>query len=207
MKLLDIYALLDKGDITIEEAANALDITPKTMRFHLTRWGHRLPLLLSILDKVREDKITRSEAAEALQVTERQVNQLMGTWNVHRPIKPYLLDREKAQVKWELRKRFAIEFIGGGISLEDAAEKAEVSDRQMRRWVADLLDKHFKMPWSDLKEITEPKRRKLAEEIEQLERLELSKAHALNAIAAGKKTVEAEAVDRLMLKSDREAKE
>ena len=66
--------------------------------------GHRLPLLLAILDKIKEDKITREEAAEALAVTVREVNQLMKPWNTSRPLKEYALNKAKAEVKWEIRK-------------------------------------------------------------------------------------------------------
>ena len=71
MKRLDVYNLYDKSEITDEEAAKALNMTLKTFRFRCTKWGHHLPLLLAILDKIKEDKITREEAAEALAVTVR----------------------------------------------------------------------------------------------------------------------------------------
>ena len=56
MKRLDVYNLYDKSEITDEEAAKALGMTLKTFRFRCTKWGHRLPLLLAILDKIKEDK-------------------------------------------------------------------------------------------------------------------------------------------------------
>ena len=203
MNLLDVYILHDRGEITDDEAAEALQMSVKTWRFHLKRHGLRLPLVLAILDKVREDRITRSEAAEALGRTERQVNMLMQNFKAPRPLKEYLLLRERAQVKWEVRKRFAIDYIAGTMALDDAAEHAEVSDRQMRRWVKDLLDKHFGMVWGDLKELDATRRYKLASQIEELEKLELRKQRALNDIASGRKTLEEEALDRLLNKDDR----
>ena len=59
-KLLDVYNLYDKSEITDEEAAKALGMTLKTFRFRYTKWGHRLPLLLAILGKIKEDIGKRS---------------------------------------------------------------------------------------------------------------------------------------------------
>lgn len=198
MNLLDVYNLFDKGDITQEEAASTLGMTLKTFRFRCTKWGHRLPLLLAILDKIKEDKITREEAAVALSVTAREVNQLMKSWNISRPVKEYALNKAKAEVKWEIRKRYAIDFIAGSSDIDDAAERAEVSVRQMRRWVSDLINKHFGMVWGDLKLLSNAKRKSLALEVEKAENLELERQQTLNAIASGRKTLESEALDRAL---------
>lgn len=198
MNLLDVYNLFDKGEITQEEAASTLGMTLKTFRFRCTKWGHRLPLLLAILDKIKEDKITREEAAVALSVTAREVNQLMKSWNISRPVKEYALNKAKAEVKWEIRKRYAIDFIAGSSEIDDAAERAEVSVRQMRRWVSDLINKHFGMVWGDLKLLSNAKRKALALEVEKAENLELERQQTLNAIASGRKTLESEALDRAL---------
>lgn len=203
MKLLDIYTALEHREIDQEQAARLLNLTMKQLKFRLTRWGHRLPLLLSVLDKIKEDRITRDEAAQALQVTGREINQLMRSWNVDRPIKEYVVNRAKAEVKWEIRKRFALDFISGHMELMEAAEGAGVSDRQMRRWVSELLNKHFQMPWGDLRELDSAKRARLAEEIEKAENLELERQQTLNSIAKGKKTLESEALDRVISRKKR----
>lgn len=56
MKLLDVYALYGGGEITDEGAAEALQMSTRTWRFHLKRHGHRLPLIFSILDKMETIK-------------------------------------------------------------------------------------------------------------------------------------------------------
>lgn len=61
-----------------------------------------------------------------------------------------------------------------------------------------LLEKHFAMPWGDLKHLDSQKRMRLVAEIEKAEDLELVKQQTLNAIGNGKKTVETEALDRLI---------
>ncbi len=207
MKLLDAYVLLDRGEITEEEAANAFNIPVKALRFQLTRHSHRLPLILSILDKVRDDKITRTEAATALACTERHVNQLMKTFNIERPLKPYDMKRVQAEIKWEMRKRYAIEFISGTMSIDDAAIKAGVSDRQIRRWVTDLLEKYYGMPWSDLVTLAEHKRKRIADEIEHKEGLEYAKNRVLDTIAAGRADLMDVALDRLLERKNKKKSE
>lgn len=160
-------------------------------------------MLLAILDKIKEDKITREEAAEALAVTVREVNQLMKSWNISRPLKEYALNKAKAEVKWEIRKRFAIDYIAGSAELEDAAERAEVSTWQMRRWVSDLINQHFGMVWGDLKLLSNAKRKALALEVEKAENLELERQQTLNAIASGRKTLESEALDRALTRKNK----
>ena len=203
MKLLDVYVLMDSHQITLEDAAEAFQLPPKLLKFQISRHDYRLPLILAILDQIREDKISRSEAATALACTDRQINNFMRTWKAPRPTKAYLFARERSQVKWMLRKRYAIEFIGGGIDLIDAANHAEVSERQMRRWIKDLLDQHFGMVWGDLKLLDERKRRRLADEAERLEHLEYQRLRTIDAIASGKRTIDEEAIDRVLDKQNR----
>jgi len=200
MTLLEIYNLVQTKEITETEAAAALELPLAQFRMRKTKWGHRLPLMFSVLDKVRDDGITRDGAAEALQVTVREINKLMTSWNVTRPIKPYLLQREASKVKWEVRKKFAIDFIHGSTTVDEAAESAEVDPRQMRRWVSGLLMKHFEMPWKDLVKMPLNRRRRLAQEIEDAEGFEMSKQNLVNSIARGDKTLQDEALERVTAK-------
>lgn len=82
------------------------------------------------------------------------------------------------------------------MALDDAAANAGVTDRQMRRWIIDLLDRHFGMGWSDLRLLEPDRRYNLASQIEKLEDIELRKQQTLNAIAS----VEDEALERLLQK-------
>lgn len=202
MKLLDVYNLIEQGQVTDEQAAEALDLSHRQWEMRKKKWGHRLPLLFSILDKIKEDKITRLEAAQILGTTERNVNSLMQSWGVVRPLKPYLVARAAAEVKWEIRKKMAIDFIAGATTIEDAAEGAEVSDRQMRRWVSELLHKHFGMVFKDLKPLQLRRRQRLAEEVEEAERLELAKQQQLKAVLSGQKTIQEEALERAVARRE-----
>ena len=176
---------------------------PNILKFRMTKFGHRLPLVLATLDKIRNDEITRPEAAEVLGVTTRQINHLMNNWKVERPLKAYLVTRQASKIKWELRKKYAIDFIAGTIDINQAAEAAKCSDRQMRRWVSELLMKHYEMPFKDLKLVQDRRRIRLAQEIEEAEGIELAKQRVLEAISDGKKAIEDEAFDRVLAKKRR----
>lgn len=203
MRLLEVYSMMESGQLSHVEAAEALNMSPKILKFRMTKFGHRLPLVLSTLDKIRHDEIGRPEAAEVLGVTVRQVNHLMNNWHVERPLKAYLVTRAASKVKWELRKKFAIDFIAGNINIEQAAEAAKCSTRQMRRWVSELLTKHYEMPFKDLKLVPDRRRSRLANEIEEAEGIELAKQRVLDAIADGKKAIQEEAFDRVLAKKRR----
>lgn len=198
MKLMDLYVALNNKQITEEQAAEALGIKKHSLKVRMGKWGHRLPLVLATLDKIADDLMTRDEAAEVLGITNRTVNLVMKSWNISRPIKQYVIQKAAAEVKWELRKKSAIDFIAGSDDLESCAERAGCSTRQMRRWVTALLDKHFEITFKDLNEMTSAKRKRLADEVETAENLELAKQQALKVIEDGRKTIEEEALERIL---------
>lgn len=191
---------LRSNETTLDEASSALGVEPQVLKARLTRWGNRLPRLIRTLDSIREDKITRDEAAAKLGVSVRQVNNLMISWEVKRPLKDYLVTREASKVKWEIRKKCAIDYISGVTSLIDASEEAEVSDRQMRRWVSDLLKKHYEMTYKELNGLSLTKRKRLAEEVETAEGLELEKQQALRDVTTGVKSIRETALARVMFR-------
>jgi hypothetical protein len=195
-----MYSLMQSGEITTEQAADMMGLPVHGMVVRLAKWGHRLPLLLATLDKIAQDKIARSEAAELLEVTTRQINMLMVSWTIKRPLKPYLIERAAAKVKWEIRKKWAIDYVADSCTIDEAAEGAGVSDRQMRRWVSELVNQHFGMAFKDLRTLSSAKRKRLADEIETKEGLELAKQQVLKTITSGERTVQDEAIDRLLAK-------
>lgn len=203
MQLLQVYSLLVSGEVTHEEAAHALNLTSKDLKFRMTKYGSRLPMVLEVLDKIRSDQMLRPQAAETLGVSVRQVNHLMNTWQVHRPLKEYLVDRAAAKLKWEVRKKFAIDYIAGRLDLDKAAEAAGCSDRQMRRWVSELLIKHFDMPFKDLKLVAERRRLRLAQEIETAEGIEEAKQHLVEAISDGAIDIKMAARERVLRQKHR----
>jgi hypothetical protein len=206
MNFLDIYNLLAQGEITHDQAATILGMTPKNLKFRITKWGHKLPLLLATLDKIKADTITREEASAALNVVPRQVNKLMESWKVTRPLKTYHVSKAATSIKWEIHKKYAIDFISGSMELLEAAENAGISDRQMRREISKLLKKHYEMPFKDLNQISLNRRKRLADEIETAEGLELAKQSVLKSIADGKLSIREEALNRVLSKRSNQAK-
>lgn len=203
MNLLDVYSMYQSKQLSHDETAKAFGITSKDLKFRLTRWGHRLPLLLATLDKIARNDIGRAEAAEVLQVGPRAVNQLMKTWKIERDLRPYLIERTASKVKWEVHKKFAIEFIAARLDLEKAAAAACCSTRQMRRIVSQLLEKHFDMTFKEMTPLSMTRRQRLANEIEVSEGLEEAKKRAADAISNGHKTLADEAVERLLARRKR----
>lgn len=203
MKLLELYSMMQAGEVTKEQAAHALGTSVVGLKVREGKLGHKLPLVLSVLDKIADDKITRSEAADVLQTTVRNVNALMASWQISRPLKPYLIERAAPKVKWEIRKKYAIDFIADASTIEDAAEAAGVSTRQMRRWVAELMKKHFGATWGDLKDMTATKRRRLASEIETAENLEIARQQVIKRISDGDLTIEDDVLSRIVARRAR----
>ncbi len=199
--LLEVYTAMERGEISIDQAQDILGVTD--LRIRMRQWGLRLPLLLATLDKLRSRQISREEAAEALNLGVREINYLMSSWKVQRDLPAYLVSREASQVKWEVRKKHAIDFIGSagsGEDLTEAAEGAGCSVRQMRRWVSELLERHVSMQWKDLQAMDARKRRRLAVGIEKDEQLDYARQQAIRAISEGKKAIPEVALDRVLAK-------
>lgn len=189
MKLTESFKLFKENKITLEEAAAKMNLTPKDLKFRITVNGDKLPTLLKTLERIQENEITRGEASQLLNVSPRQINQLMKTWKVERPLSEYLVTKEQAALKWMMRKRWAIEFVAGTVKIEDAAQEADVSERQIRRWVSELLDKHMGMVFKDLNTLSTKKRFRIANEIETAEGIEYAEQQMLKAISNGDATL------------------
>jgi hypothetical protein len=202
MKLLEIYAMTESGEITETQAADTLGLTPIQWKMRKAKWGHRLPLLFATLDKIAAGRITRSEACETLQVGVRDVNKLQRSWSVARPLADYRVSKAATEIKWELHKKAAVDVIAGTMDFIEGGERANISDRQMRREVSALLMKHFQMPYKDLKTLTDAKRRHLADYVEKEERIESQKARILNMIASRALSVQEEALNRVIAKEE-----
>ena len=200
MNLLDLYNMREQGLVSEEEISAVVGRSVKSVKMIWSRWGAKLPLMFSTLDKIRDGKVSRAEASDLLQISLRHVNTLMTDWGVQKPIGKRVVDRERASIKWSVRKKFAIEFIAGASTIEDSAENAEVTGRQMRRWVSELLEKHYDMVFKDLKTLPLARRRRLAQEIEEKEGLDLAKQQMLKAVLDGRKSLQEEAFERVAMK-------
>jgi transposase len=205
MPLLNAYLQYTRNKLTLEELAEFYGLTVRDMKFRISRYGDDLPKVLDVLDRIGRNAISRTEAAEELGKSARQVNALMESWKVKRPISDYLVTNEAADLKWVVRKKWAIDYIAGGVNIEDAAASAGVSSRQMRRWVSELLIKHYQMPFKDLATVPERKRSKLALEIETAEGIEYAERELVLTVARGEKTIEQIALE--IVKSKKKQRE
>ena len=197
LRLIDLYSLYANNEITLEQMAQSLEINPRAMSIRIAKWGHRLPLMLSVLDKIADNKISRAEAAGILEVTDRAVNKLCENWDIKRPLGMNKSRQALASVKFELRKKAAIDYISGGMTIEEAAESADCSTRQIRRWVADLLEKHFEMTQMDLRALSDKRRRSLADEIQKAEKIDFDTQVVLDSIRRGETSIQEVGASRI----------
>lgn len=199
MKLLDTYLALQTGEITIDEAAKVFGTNPKGLKIRLTKHGEGIQTVLKTLDLLAEDAITRDEAALTLGVSVRGVNILMNSWGVVRPIKAYAVDRAASLVKWEIRKKFSTDFIAGRLSLAQAAMLAGVSERQIRRWVSELLREHMGMVYKDLATLDHLRLQQVAKAIVEAENMSEETRRTADEVSVGKTTVHDEAEKRVIV--------
>ena len=167
--LLEVFTDLSKGDITIEKASLLLDCEERLIKMRLTRWGDKLPTLLFCLQSLQDGTVTAEAVADELQVSKRDVYQLTEKWNITLPERPegeYSKRRKSAATKWTRIIKAAISVIAGD-DLESAAIQAEVSERQLRRWVDKLLKEYHGIVWKDMNMLPLPRRRELARSIEE----------------------------------------
>lgn len=197
MTLLATWNELTEGNITAEQAAEKIGVTVDVIKARLREPEQDTLRLLNVLDLIAADKVDRDAAAEMLDISTRAVNLHMRKWKISRPVKAYVVERAYAETKWEIRKKFATDFIGLRIgNFEQAAEAAGISTRQIRRWVSEMLLKHFNMQYKDLLKLDVGTRQKMADKILAAENLEDSKQRLAEDIAFGRRKLEDEAKGR-----------
>lgn len=189
MNHLDLYKQYKKGTLTLADWAEVLDIKETSLKIRVTKQGARLPKFLATLDKIASGALTMKEGAELLGVAPRAMSTNCATWKVQKPVSDFVLTRTTATLKWDVRKKFALDFIAGRYNLDQASESAEISTREMRRWVWKLLDKYQIGDFRSLVDTSLRQRRKWAEDIEQAEGLEHAKLRLLETIGAGQRAL------------------
>lgn len=176
MSITALYHKYKAGKLTKERFAEKLGISPLQLTIRLGKHGDQIEKRFEILDKIAENLITRDQAAlEWGKVNVRTINAAMLAWGIEREMTEDMVSRVAPKVKWEVIKKYSVDFIKGTLDLVKSAEAAGISDRQLRRWVSDLLKKHYDMPFKDLKHVTQQRREALAADILLAESLESSK--------------------------------
>ena len=82
-------------------------------------------------------------------------------------IKPYLVTASSPN--WSTSREFVLSFMAAECTESEAADRAGISTRQLRRWASELLHEHFEMTLKDLLSLTQARRRRLAQKVAQAE--------------------------------------
>lgn len=172
----EILYLVSSQQLEEKTAAEMLDVPVRTLRAILTKYGKRvnkMPEALSPLKEQAETVFERTkalqEAAKMLKISVRQVRRLLekNEIAIQMPLSfAKRLERaENAQEKWRKRQNAALSVIAGADDMESAANFAEVSSRQMYRWVNKLLSAE-QVRIRDLQEMRRETRAELARKLE-----------------------------------------
>lgn len=222
MHITPIYLKFKDGKLTKERFAEKLGISTTQLTIRLGRHGAQIERRFEILDKIADNLISRDQAAaEWGGVNVRTINSAMRAWGIEREATEDMVGRVAPKVKWEVIKKYSVDFIQGTMDLTHSAAAAGISERQLRRWVSDLLRKHYDMPFKDLKQVSQTRRQALAADILRSESLEFSNMlpvlsgqvsrfeeaeHRIAAKRATKIRRRAENSGRLALSSERKAR-
>jgi len=197
LHLTDIYRELVSQKIDLGTAASRYGISTKGLKSRLTKWGNSMPLVLMTLDRIVADAISRDEAAKLLNVTPRNINKLMESWSVQRPVKDYLVNRTISALKWDVRIKYAIDYISGTTSLDVAASGAGISTRQVRRWVTDLLHDYHGIVFKDLAKLAPDVRSRVGKIIGAGQKIDDESERLILAISSDRVKLETEARKRV----------
>ena len=198
MHITALYLGFKAGNLTIEGFAERIGISPRQLTVRLGKHGSQIEKHLRVLDKISDNTITRAQAAsEWGSVNVRTINAAMRSWGVERKITEDMVNRVTPKIKWEIIKKYSVDFIQGKLDLVKSAKAAGISDRQLRRWVSDLLKKHYDMPFKDLKHVSQARRQALASDILEAESLELAK---IRSVLTGEVSIFQEAEHRIAVK-------
>lgn len=164
--------------ITEEHAAELLKTSIKRVRQMVTIWSPKLAKLVPAIDALlrpanskEQQTACKARVARIAKVTPRQVNRLIDYAEIVIPKPESVIIRKenhKNAIKMrELRKKCAIDVIAGVNSVENAAEQAEITTRQMYRIVHKLCGLNH-VHYKDVKPLKDSQRRKIAADIEKL---------------------------------------
>ncbi len=168
----------ERGDIQLSQAAETLEARAASDVIRsLVAYREHLPYLVEAAERLAmqhnsqgDRRVIVEEVATKLGITVRQVNRMMKNTNIVTP-SPYKfmmrqLKEVEAKEKWRTRFECALSVIAGADKMEDAAERSEVTTRQMYRWVNKLLDTQ-EIKLRDLRKLQIYRRKEIADHIEQ----------------------------------------
>jgi len=175
----EILYLVSSQKLEEETAAEMLNVPVGSLRSTLTKYGKRIKKMPEALSPLKEQAETVTDRTKAMQkaakmlgVSVRQVRRLLekNEISLKRPasFEKRLERAENAKEKWKKRQNAALSVIAGADNMDSAATFAEVSSRQMYRWVNKLLSVE-KVRIRDLQEMRRDTRAALARKLENAE--------------------------------------
>lgn len=199
--LSSIYLRYTNGLITIQAAATEFGFKEAGMMIRIAKHENKLLQTLQTLDEIVENRISREQAALRLSITTRQVNSLMKSWGVARPISLRKVQESSSELKWDVRTTFAILYIGGTLNLSRSAYYAGIGERQMRRWISDLLLTYCQLTYKELSKLEMTKRSEVSVCVKVAKHI--SEADLSEAIKIGnsKENIRNAAVSKVVAKS------
>jgi hypothetical protein len=199
---LEIYSMYMAGRATLEQTATSLGFTPGGFRIILARAKEEMPKRLAVLDEIDAGRMKNAEACKVLGCSVRNLSALMKNWGVERPMAMEGIDDVLIEIKQGLQIKYALEVIrkpyvkGEMVEfLDDMADKAGISSRQLRREVTDLLRRHVQLEYTDLTSMNEKQRNAVADQIEEAEHRDAQHVKVIEQVASGIRRREEAAIE------------
>lgn len=168
---------MDKGEVSAEDAAVKLKVRPRTVKQLVTLHKDNLRITVPLIDQLlkpvntkHDQYLLKAKLAELLGVTYRQVGRIVETADVKIPAPATVVERERKRINAKsrifMRTKLALDVVAGLRTAPDAAEAAEVTPKHMYRLAGELVGPHG-LVYKDLRQMSLPKRKQLADLIEK----------------------------------------
>lgn len=140
---LECLIEVQRGNMTIEAAAEQLGVTPHTLQIAYAQNEHRLFLLYSTLTAFSEGRINAEEAAKALDVSKTQIYYLVRTYGVEKPqrkVAPKKVGRYTQNKS--VYEKLTLDVVANRTNAKVAAEENNVSERTLHRYIKKAIEPH-----------------------------------------------------------------
>jgi len=138
---LDLLIDVKNGTLTLEDAAQALDLPINVLQKTLERNEDRLELLRATLTAYSKGELTRPEATQALKISKAQLHYLLRVYSIDPPTanRPRKTPGRYTQNKITYEK-LALDVIAGRVNAKKASEKYGMALRTIHRYIKQLIE-------------------------------------------------------------------
>lgn len=123
------------GNLTVEQAANHLNLHPRAVQLILSNWGEQLSDLYSVLVQLEAKEISLDEAAKRLRVSKFNIHALRQKYGF-RPEPRKKPEPRPIVARRQVAKDTALACIAGRMNLEEAEKESKLSWRTIHRAIA-----------------------------------------------------------------------